>query len=132
MFLSRWARLYTTPTKSENAIEPAIARLGRRYRAQHPVFACGVVLDFALIDEMIAIEVDGDSHKGKTAQDKDRARTLKLEARGWVVVRCTNEEAQSEPDAVLQRMLLEAADRRKAIAMLRANFPEPKKKVNHA
>lgn len=119
IFLSRWARLYTAPTMAEQALEPAVAKLAVPYRAQHPVFAAGVILDFALLDSKIAIEVDGDSHKGPKAQEKDRLRTAKLEKLGWVVVRCTNEQAISEPDATVARLLLDAADRRQALKILK-------------
>ena len=119
LFLSRWAKLYTKPTKSEQSLEPEIAKLGRCYRAQHPVFAAGVILDFAILDDRIAIEVDGDSHRRKGAAERDRERTLKLERLGWVVVRCTNQEALTEPAATVQRLLLEAKDRRNALKILR-------------
>lgn len=118
LFLTRWAKLYTAPTKAEQALEPEIAKLGRIYRAQHPVFAAGVVVDFALLDQKIAIEVDGESHRRKGAAEKDRARTLKLEKLGWVVVRCTNEDALTDPKSTVQKLLLDAADRRNALEIL--------------
>jgi very-short-patch-repair endonuclease len=118
LFLQRWAKLYTKPTQSEVALEPEIARLGTPYRAQHPVFAAGVVVDFALLEDKIAIEVDGSSHDTKKAQEKDRLRTLKLEKLGWVVVRCRNEDALKEPAATVQRLLMEAKDRRNAQRIL--------------
>lgn len=117
-FLDNWAKLYATPTKSELAIEPAIAALGIPYRAQHPVFACHAIADFALLGPRILIEVDGRSHNGPAAKAKDRERTARLERQGWVVVRCTNEQAEAEPAATVQRLLLEAADRRNAQLIL--------------
>lgn len=117
-FLENWAALYTKPTASENAIEPAISALGIPYRAQHPVFAAHCIVDFALLGPRIAIEVDGKSHNGPAAKANDRTRTLKLEALGWVVVRCSNEQAQLDPVNTVQRMLLEARDRREALAIL--------------
>lgn len=117
-FLSNWARLYTTPTVSEDAIEPAIAALGKPYRSQHPIFAVHAIVDFALLDDKIIIEVDGKSHRSPAAKAADRVRTLKIEKFGWIVVRCTNEEAQSEPEITVQRLLAEAADRRHAKKLL--------------
>lgn len=116
--LNRWAALYTKPTDAENAIEPYIAALGRRYRAQHPVFQTGFFLDFALLDEKIGIEVDGKSHVGAEAEEKDRLRTIKLQKYGWVIVRCTNAEAQWDPQKALNRMLKEAAAQRNALNLL--------------
>lgn len=107
-FLKFWARLYSQPTKAEQALEPFIAKLGKVYRAQHPVFSVGHILDFALLEEKIAIEVDGASHVGPKARAKDAARTAKLEALGWVVTRMTNAEAMNDPEATLARCLDEA------------------------
>lgn len=128
LLLSRWAALYTKPTVPEQTIEPYIAKLGRIYRAQHPVFSTGYILDFALLDEKIAIEVDGESHNGAKAIAHDRERTAKLQAQGWVVVRCTNEQALFEPAVTVERMLLEAADQRNALDLLKRNSPTRKKK----
>lgn len=103
--LERWAKLYAAPTPAELALEPAVAALGIRYRAQHPVFACGFILDFALLDDKIAIEVDGPSHRGRVAQERDKARTEALARHGWTVVRCSNEEALLDPAGTLREML---------------------------
>jgi very-short-patch-repair endonuclease len=118
-FLKYWAKLYTAPTKSELALEPSVAALGVPYRAQHPVFALGFICDFALLDEKIILEVDGKSHSGKAAQEADRERTRKLERLGWVVARCRNEDAEREPKATVQKMLMEARDRREALKLLK-------------
>lgn len=117
-FLRHWATLYTKETESEKAIEPHIAALGVPYRAQHPIFAAHFIVDFALLDERIIIEVDGKSHNSAAAKVADRVRTLAIERFGWVVVRCTNEEAQREPAATVERLLMEARDRRNAKALL--------------
>lgn len=118
-FLGHWAHLYTDLTKSEYAIEPAIAALGVRYRSQHPIFAYHYIVDFALLDSKVIIEVDGKSHRGPVAKAADRERTLKLERLGWVVVRCTNEEAEADPATTVQKLLLEAQDRRNALNLLK-------------
>jgi very-short-patch-repair endonuclease len=118
VFLRHWAGLYTKPTESEAAIEPAIAALGTPYRVQHPIFAVHSIVDFALLKEKIIIEVDGKSHNSAAAKEADRARTLKIEQFGWVVVRCRNEDAQREPEATVQALLIEARARREAIATL--------------
>lgn len=116
---SRWYRLYSNPTKSELAIEPAVARLGVRYRAQHPAIFGKVIADFALLDERIILEIDGKSHRTTDGMAKDRERTAALEKLGWVVARCDNEDAEREPDACVARMLAEARDRRQALANLK-------------
>jgi len=117
-FLQNWAALYTKPTPSEQAIEPYVAALGMPYRAQHPVFSCHAIVDFALLNPRIIFEVDGKNHNSPAQQKADRDRTKRLETQGWVVVRCTNMQAQTEPAATVQRMIMEAGDRREALAML--------------
>ena len=106
-FLERWAKLYADQTPAERAIEPHIAKLGVPYRAQHPVFSCGFILDFALLDRKLAIEVDGKSHRGAAAKAADAERTAKLNAYGWTVVRCTNEEALADPAGTVARLMTE-------------------------
>jgi very-short-patch-repair endonuclease len=108
LMLSRWAKLYSQPTKAEMALEPAIAALGVPYRFQHPIWALRVFPDFALPTLKLIIEVDDPSHNTKTKRAKDAERTAKLQARGWKVVRCTNEQAINDPRGTVAR-LLEAA-----------------------
>ena len=49
------------PTRHEEIVERAVARLGERYRTQH-LFMPVPRPDFALLDSKITIEVDGKSH----------------------------------------------------------------------
>lgn len=116
LMLKRWAKLYTCPTRPELAIEPAVAALGVPYRAQHPVFALGAILDFAVFPRGldapgVALEVDGASHRTKAGIAKDAVRTPKLEAAGWTVWRCTNEEALSDPHGTVSRMVTDLKGR---------------------
>lgn len=110
--LGKWFKLYSTPTEAELAIEPAIAALGHPYRAQHPLPSLGwVIPDFVVFDRGLdqpgwIIEVDGESHRRKGVAAKDAARTAKLEAAGWQVTRCLNEEAISDPKGTITRLAL--------------------------
>lgn len=109
-FLARWSKLYANPTRSELALEPAIAAMGLPYRSQHPVFATGAILDFAVYPRGIggpklAIEVDGKEHRTTVGLKKDAERTAKLEAKGWKVVRVTNEQAQADPRGTVERLI---------------------------
>ena len=92
MLLRNWARLYSNPTPAELIMEREICLLGMRYRAQHPIWQIGAIVDFALLDERVVIEVDGPSHLSPDAIKKDRLRTAKLNALGWQVVRVNNKE----------------------------------------
>jgi very-short-patch-repair endonuclease len=107
-FLSKWAKLYSNMTPAERNLEPAIAKLGVRYRCQHPLWALRVFPDFALPDQRVVIEVDDPSHTTKSARLKDAERTLKIERAGWKVVRCTNDDALSDPIGTVNRLMTEA------------------------
>jgi very-short-patch-repair endonuclease len=90
-------------TAAENCLEPFIAEVGIPYRAQYPVWR--FILDFAWIGAKVAVEVDGESHRTPDGIEKDRKRTAWLESKGWIVVRCKNEEALADPEGTVQRLI---------------------------
>ncbi len=105
VFLLRWAKLYSHQTPAEQAMEPAIAALGRPYRTQHPLWGQRVFPDFALIKDKIILEVDDASHRTTKKKREDAERTKLLNRHGWIVVRCTNEEALEDPHEVVDRLI---------------------------
>lgn len=116
LFLRRWAALYASPTDPEIALEPAVAALGVPYRAQHPVFGKGAILDFAVYPRGlnapgVDLEVDGSSHRTKRGRENDVVRTAKLTAAGWTVWRCTNEEALADPEGTVARMVADLTEK---------------------
>ncbi len=102
---SRWAILYKG-TDAEKALEDAVAAVGLPYRTQFPCFIYGArwFPDFVLPTLQLVIEVDDDSHKKKNKEDQERTAGLKAKY-GWDVVRCTNEEALSNPHGAVKKML---------------------------
>ena len=64
--------------------------------------------DFALLDYHLIIEVDGKEHQTRSGRKKDEERTQKLNAAGWTVVRCTNEEALRDPFGTVDRLMAAA------------------------
>lgn len=104
-FLARWAKLYANQTPAEAAIEPAIAKLGIRYRFQHPLWGLRLFPDFVLLDHKVVIEIDDPSHRTTKKRREDAERTRRLAAAGWRVVRCTNDEALEDPHGTLARIL---------------------------
>lgn len=102
MFLRNWARLYSKQTAPETKLEREIALLGKPYRAQHPFFGLCRIVDFALIEDRIVIEVDGASHDKPAQRRKDVTSTIALEKQGWKVVRLRNEEVMDDPAAALR------------------------------
>lgn len=101
-----WGNLYRG-TPAELAIEPAIAALGLTYRFQHPMFLWGVKAfpDFVLPTIGVVLEVDDPSHDEPEKRQKDAQRTSLLETLGWVVVRCSNDEALTNPQETVARLL---------------------------
>jgi len=65
--------------------------LGKDYVRQHPV-GQKYVLDFAFINEQVAIEADGKNHRTKTAKRQDLIRDRYLRRNGWVTIRVQDED----------------------------------------
>lgn len=132
--LRYWAWGYQNPTEAERSLEPAIAALGKRYRFQHPFFRFHHMADFVLLDDKIVIEVDGSSHNTPGQKIKDLKHTAELEALGYKVMRCKNEDAIRHPTETVAKLLaqvsqvvpLEAGATLLEIARLEAEIP-PKK-----
>jgi very-short-patch-repair endonuclease len=74
------------------------------------------IADFAANNPKLVIELDGDSHAGR--EEYDARRTRYLEAKGYAVIRFTNNEVMTNMDGVLMRLS-------EVIAQLRASSPLP-------
>lgn len=58
------------------------------WAANHP--SCGYVIDFAFLDRMVAVEIDGFAfHRDAQTFQRDRARRNALIAAGWTVLNYT-------------------------------------------
>ena len=75
---------------------------GAKFRRQHAIE--GFVVDFACIDQWLIIEVDGEIHNLVDQKDRDVERQAVLEARGFRVLRFTNEEVMRSLENVLERI----------------------------
>lgn len=106
--LQNWSKLYSKPTPAEEALEPAIASLGIRYRFQHPIWVMGIFPDFVLLDDRLVIEVDDRSHRAPKKAAADAERTERLGKLGWRVVRVSNEEALADPYEATDRLMEQA------------------------
>lgn len=104
-FLLRWAKLYSSPTDAETALEPAIASLGIPYRFQHPLWGLSVFPDFVLLNDRVVIEVDDASHSTSAKRKADIERTAKLNKHKWTVVRCSNAEAIADPYGTVDKLM---------------------------
>ena len=61
------------------------------------------IIDFALPQIRLGIEVDGNSHRG-TGKHKDQWRTEKLNRSGWLILRFWNEEVENNLPAVMSKI----------------------------
>lgn len=72
---------------------------GHKFRRQHPLGP--YVLDFACVDQQLAVEVDGGQHADS---EHDRQRTAWLEAQGWRVIRFWNNDVLTNTEGVIARI----------------------------
>jgi len=76
-------------------------RLGAlRFRRQQPIGP--YIADFFCPSARLIVELDGGQHGNDAAMSYDAARTRFLEARGFRVLRFSNNEFLKDPDAVLE------------------------------
>src|SRR6185295_8004068 len=69
-----------------------------KFRRQH--ILCGYIVDFVCLEEKLVIELDGGQHAEKI--EYDSARTLKLEADGFQVLRFWNNQILNDMDGILE------------------------------
>jgi very-short-patch-repair endonuclease len=81
---------------------------GRKFRRQHAFGA--YILDFYCPERRLAVETDGGQHFDPEQADHDRKRTEYLAARGIRVLRFTNAEVLTNPEAVVEVIWREAVD----------------------
>ncbi len=81
-------------------------RLDRiKFRRQVPIGP--YVADFACLEAMLVVEVDGSQHSDS---DHDRVRSAELKARGFRVLRFWNDEVLRELNAVCDTIIAYARD----------------------
>ena len=69
---------------------------GLKFRRQHPIGPW--IADFACVDRMLVVEIDGEYHD-KTP-DKDIQRQNDLQGRGWTVIRFSAEDVENDAESV--------------------------------
>ena len=72
---------------------------GRKFRRQHSI--ANFIVDFYCAEEKLIIELDGLYHMNPTAEEKDAARTEKIEELGFKVIRFENRSVFDNLDWVL-------------------------------
>jgi len=74
---------------------------GFKFRRQHPYG--NYVLDFACLEAMLVVEVDGGQHASRIGADAER--TASLERAGFRVLRFWNDDVLCRTDEVLEEIL---------------------------
>jgi|SRR5579875_1227690 very-short-patch-repair endonuclease len=98
---ARAREMRSHPTSAEGLIWSRLRRrnvAGAKFRRQYPLL--GFIADFCCVEHKLVIELDGDSHGDREAYDA--WRTEKLAARGFRVLRFSNEEVRQNLDGVLE------------------------------
>ena len=101
---NRAAHMRANPTEAEELLWNALCaqQIGYKIRRQHIVSQ--YILDFAYLDNRLAIELDGGYHNEKDQQYDDAVRTKNLEQLGWRVLRFTNAEVFHDLESVLSQI----------------------------
>ena len=110
-FAATHVPLRNNPTDAERRLWYYLRRRNLRrfkFRRQHPI--AGFIADFASIDARLVIELDGGQHAEATGYDS--ARTRKIEAKGYRVLRFWNHDVMTSREAVLERILRVCNERR--------------------
>ncbi len=90
----RARKLRQTATTGEQAAWQTLRGFrqhGFPVRRQHPIN--GMIVDFAIEQAKLVIEIDGSIHQRLDVQDNDAEREFRLAELGWRVVRVPNDAA---------------------------------------
>lgn len=72
-----------------------------RFRRQHPIGP--YIADFACIEKLLVIELDGGQHQDQAPYDE--RRTAYVESLGWKVLRFWNNDVLNNPGGVLAKVI---------------------------
>ncbi|MFK0688628.1 endonuclease domain-containing protein [Mesorhizobium sp. IMUNJ 23033] len=80
--------------------------MGLAFRRQMPI--AGYIVDFACPNKKLVVELDGSQHASPEVSASDTARTVKLEALGWTILRFWNDDVIRDIDNVCQHIVIAA------------------------
>ncbi len=96
-------------------------RHGDNFRHQHPVGP--YIADFACLDAMLIVELDGTTHDMPDAAAYDARRTAFLTSRGYRVLRFRNEEIYADLYRVIDMIMRDLPPPTRAAKAARATSP---------
>ncbi|MBQ8676311.1 MAG: endonuclease domain-containing protein [Bacteroidaceae bacterium] len=94
-------RMRINPTEAESILWQQLRgkALGQPFRRQHIIGP--FIADFICVPRKLILEIDGGYHQLPDQQISDEERTQWLEAKGYKVIRFTNEEVIADIDSVI-------------------------------
>jgi leucyl-tRNA synthetase len=112
------------PTEAEDILWQRMRnnQTGVKVRRQHAIQ--GYIVDFALLEVNLAVEVDGEYHNEEEQRIYDEARTKFLKQYEIDVIRFSNEEVMNDTNNVIKKIINEVR-RRKEGNVQSAEFPAP-------
>jgi very-short-patch-repair endonuclease len=75
---------------------------GVKFRRQQPTGS--YIVDFVSFERKLVIEIDGGQHNEERTKERDEERTMRLEERGYQVMRFWNNEVLTNAEGVLERI----------------------------
>jgi very-short-patch-repair endonuclease len=87
-------------------------KLGNDFVRQHPI-GLKYVLDFAFVNEQVAIEIDGASHKQKKQKRMDTIRDRFLHSNNWVTIRIQDDEFHGYKASFYKSLIREIVEERR-------------------
>ena len=109
-------KLRNDPTAAERKLWNRIRREqidGFRFRRQ--VVLGPFIVDFACLEARLILEVDGATHSTETELARDTARTVRLSAMGFAILRFANDDVFREIDGVVETIRLKLGELRPRI-----------------
>ncbi|WP_214475941.1 DUF559 domain-containing protein [Mesorhizobium sp. dw_380] len=80
--------------------------MGLAFRRQMPI--AGHIVDFACPNKKLIVELDGSQHTSHEVSASDAARTARLKALGWTILRFWNDDVIRDIDNVCHHIVIEA------------------------
>ena len=87
-------------------------RLGNDFIRQYPI-GLRYVLDFAFVNEQVAIEIDGAGHKRKQQRRLDIIRDKFLGSNNWVTIRIQDDEFTGYKASFYKSLIKQIVDERR-------------------
>ena len=108
LLLERAKEMRNNPTEAEAILWERLKgkNIGDKFRRQHLI--ADFIVDFVCLSKKLIVEVDGAIHEEQ--KEADQSRTDVLNARGFKVVRFTNEQVIGDLDAVLNNIITELSN----------------------